>query len=174
MIMNTVVREATAADIPAIVAITLEAFTKYSTEQNLPVRIKALDESPETVARDLEHKKIFMFDYRGKPVGSIRVELLPNRMAYISRFGVKVMTQSCGAGSALVRAALKYCQQNDVRAVALHTAAKNFSLIRFYYGKGFYIHSTAADRGYVRACLIKELEPTQGVVDYLSLLPEGY
>jgi hypothetical protein len=32
------------------------------------------------------------------------------------------------------------------------------SSIRFYYGMGFYIHSTSTDRGYIRALLCKELD----------------
>jgi len=31
-------------------------------------------------------------------------------------------------------------------------------LIRFYYGRGFYIESTTNDRGYIRALMVKEYQ----------------
>ena len=45
----------------------------------------------------------------------------------------------------------------------LHTASRMFSLIRFYYGRCFYIESTNNDSGYIRALLCKEYgsEPVQ-------------
>ena len=42
--------------------------------------------------------------------------------------------------------------------IQLHTGSKITSLIRFYYGRGFYIDSTDKSRGYVRALLIKEYQ----------------
>ena len=41
---------------------------------------------------------------------------------------------------------------------ALHTCSKVTALIRFYYGRGFYISDVDYSRGYPRAELIKEYE----------------
>ncbi len=43
-----------------------------------------------------------------------------------------------------------------IKEISLHTGAKITSLVRFYYGRGFYIDSTDKSRGYVRALLKKE------------------
>ena len=50
----------------------------------------------------------------------------------------------------------KVMKQNNVKILRLHTASKVTALIRFYYGRGFYIKSVEESRGYPRAELIKE------------------
>jgi hypothetical protein len=52
----------------------------------------------------------------------------------------------------------KILKAKGVKKVSLHTASKYKDLVRFYYGRGFYIDSTTKDRGYVRALLVKEYE----------------
>ena len=46
--------------------------------------------------------------------------------------------------------------KKGVKEIALDTGSKITSLVRFYYGRGFYIDSTDKSRGYVRAHLVKE------------------
>ena len=48
--------------------------------------------------------------------------------------------------------------KKGVKKICLHTGSKVTSLIRFYYGRGFYIDSTDKSKGYVRALLIKDYE----------------
>ena len=43
-----------------------------------------------------------------------------------------------------------------IKKIYLHTGSKVASLVKFYYGRGFYIDSTTKDKGYVRALLVKE------------------
>ena len=52
----------------------------------------------------------------------------------------------------------KIMVKKGVTQIQLHTGSKITSLIRFYYGRGFYIDSTDKSRGYVRALLIKEYQ----------------
>ncbi len=52
----------------------------------------------------------------------------------------------------------KIMVEKGVTQIQLHTGSKITSLIRFYYGRGFYIDSTDKSRGYVRALLIKEYQ----------------
>lgn len=47
-------------------------------------------------------------------------------------------------------------KEMGISKLYLHTASKLVSLIKFYYGRGFYIDSTTKDRGYIRALLCKE------------------
>lgn len=174
--MQITVRKATQADVPAILDITREAFEKYAFDMGKNKQpIHALKEGAEVVEADLKGKLVLMGELDGVPVGSVRCEFLPSGVAYFSRFGVRLHAQSCGMGGALVSAVVDACRERECRTLALHTNARMFSLIRFYYGKGFFIHSTNADRGYLRALLVKELDgcPSQ-ILDYAALLPENY
>lgn len=174
--MQINVREARPADIPAILEITREAFEKYAFDMNRNTSpLKALREGEDAIRADLERKLVLMGELDGELVGSVRCEFLPGNIAYFSRFGVKLHAQSCGMGGALVSAVVDACRGQGVSALTLHTNARMFSLIRFYYGKGFFIHSTNTDRGYLRALLVKELErcPSQ-TLDYSALLPTAY
>ena len=48
--------------------------------------------------------------------------------------------------------------EKGIKRLELHTAAKYFDLVRFYYGRGFYISEVNEDRGYKRALMVKEYE----------------
>ena len=52
----------------------------------------------------------------------------------------------------------KVMREHKVKKLMLHTAAKFFTLVRFYYGRGFYIDEVSKDKGYARALLIKEYD----------------
>ncbi len=164
------VREAAAADIPAIAAITREAFDKYARDLGQPEKVYALKEGEETVAHDLEQKTVFIATLDGEPAGSIRYEVLPSGIAYISRFGVKLIAQGCGMGRRLIQAVVQDCAKSGIEAIALHTSSRMASLIRFYYGQGFYIHSTDFSRGYVRALLAKPITERAMDFDYDAMV----
>ena len=63
-----------------------------------------------------------------------------------------------GIGGMLIDRVEVLCREQSVRAIALHTSSRMFGLIRFYYGHGYFIHSTDESRGYIRALLVHELE----------------
>lgn len=172
MHMQISIRPATVNDIPAICDITREAFSKYAHDLGKPDKVTALKEDLQAVMHDLTAKHIFVGELDGESLGSIRYEILQSGIAYISRFGVKLAAQGCGMGRALIHAVVKDCLDNGVKAIALHTSSRMSSLIRFYYGQGFFIHSTSFERGYVRALLVKELEHNDAIVDYCFLLPQ--
>ncbi|MDP4088409.1 MAG: hypothetical protein Q8930_03940, partial [Bacillota bacterium] len=60
-----------------------------------------------------------------------------------------------GVGGRLMDMVDEAMKTAGVERIYLHTASKILSLVRFYYGRGFYIDSTATDRGYIRAFLCK-------------------
>lgn len=151
------VREATYDDIPAIMNITREAFVKYR-ELAGTEHLAALDESYNDVKNDINTKVVLLALSDGEPVGSVRVEVFPDNTAYLSRFGVKVTSQNNGIGKSIMNLVDRIMVKKGVREIRLHTGAKITSLIRFYYGRGFYIDSTDKSRGYVRALLVKEYE----------------
>ena len=114
---------------------------------------------PHTIKEEMHKKTIFIAYLDQQPVGTIRFEVLPpGKIGYISRFGVRPHVQNCGVGKALICAVEQEAKEIGVSALTLHTASKMTSSIRFYYGMGFYIHSTSTDRGYIRALLCKELD----------------
>ena len=51
-------------------------------------------------------------------------------------------------------------RKQGISLITLHTAAKMASQVRFYYGLGFYVHSTTTARGYIRGLFCKELAET--------------
>ncbi|MCX7714563.1 MAG: GNAT family N-acetyltransferase [Clostridia bacterium] len=149
------VRLATYDDIPHIMTITHEAFEKYKELAGLD-HIQALDETYEDVKRDIDTKIVLIALSDEVPVGSVRVEIFDDKTAYLSRFGVKSTSQNNGIGKSIMNLVDKIMIEKGVRSISLHTGSKIASLIRFYYGRGFYIESTDDSRGYIRALLRKD------------------
>ncbi|MGI6537224.1 MAG: GNAT family N-acetyltransferase [Caldicoprobacterales bacterium] len=155
--MKLEIRKATPEDIPAIHQITQEAFGKYAADLGLPQAVAALKETEADILAEMEYKTILIATLDGIPVGSIRYEIQENKVAYISRFGVKLDIQKCGVGRALMEAAEEDLRKQGAVMITLHTATKMTNQVRFYYGLGFYVHSTTTDKGYIRGLFCKEL-----------------
>lgn len=165
-----VVRKAVPEDAEAILKITREVFKTYQEQAGIAGSLAALNETVEDIVKDIETKHVFTALYKDKVIGSVRIEILDDGTAYLSRFGVDSEYQSKGVGKVLIHAVDKLMEEQKIKALCLHTASRMFSLVRFYYGQGFYIESTSSDRGYIRALLCKEYkaakidEPIQGNV----------
>lgn len=151
------VRMATYDDIPDIMQITREAFLKYSELSGVD-SLAALEETYEDVKRDIDTKVVLIAFSDGAPVGSVRVQVFDDGTAYLSRFGVKVTSQNNGIGKSIMNLVDRIMMKKGVTRISLHTGAKITSLIRFYYGRGFYIDSTDKSRGYIRALLVKDYQ----------------
>lgn len=151
------IRPATVDDIPDIMKITREAFTKYKELAGIE-HVDALDETYDDVKRDIENdKKIVLLALSdGEPVGSARVEVYSDGTAELTRFGVKVTSQNNGIGKSIMNLVDRLMIKRQVKSLRLYTGAKITPLIRFYYGRGFYIDSTDKSRGYIRAKLVKD------------------
>ena len=120
--------------------------------------MEALNETYDDIRKDLEEKYVFVAFINGEPVGSVRIKINEDGTAYLSRFGVRSNNQNNGIGKTLMNVVDKVMQEHQVKQLRLHTAASYIPLVRFYYGRGFYIDSTEKDRGYIRALLIKDYE----------------
>lgn len=151
------IKEATPEDAPAILEIMQDAFRKYERDLGMSGHVSALKETVEDIRRDIESKTVLVGFVDGVAVGSVRVEIMGD-LAYLSRFGVRSAITKSGIGGMLIDRVEVLCREQSVRAIALHTSSRMFGLIRFYYGHGYFIHSTATDRGYIRALLVHELE----------------
>ncbi len=153
-----IIRRAVLEDAEAIREITREAFAQYLEDAGLTGTLDALEESLEDIRLDIEAKEVFVAFIDSTPVGSIRVQIFPDGTAYISRFGVRLQYHNIGIGKSLMNLVDKLLKAKEVKRASLHTASRYRDLVRFYYGRGFYIDSTTKDRGYVRALLVKEYE----------------
>lgn len=151
------IKEASPADAPAIQEIMQDAFHKYEHDLGMTGHVSALKETVEDIERDIQEKTVLVGYVNGEAVGSVRVEIMGD-LAYLSRFGVRTAISKTGIGGMLINEVDNICREQGVRAVALHTSSRMFGLIRFYYGHGYFIHSTSTDRGYIRALLVHELE----------------
>lgn len=150
------VRRATYDDVEAIAQITSEAFVKYAQMAGIDT-VAALTETIEDIKRDIDSKLVLVAFMDGEPVGSVRVAVdLENKSAYLSRFGVRLNVQNNGIGKSLINLVDLKMKELGIRKICLHTAAKVGVLVRFYYGRGFYIDSTTKDRGYIRALMCKD------------------
>ncbi len=151
------IRLATYDDIPAIMTITREAFAKYGEMANCDCnKLEAMRETEDDIRRDIDNKIVLVAFQDGTPLGSVRVEIFPDNTAYLSRFGVRLNSQNNGIGKNIINLVDRIMIAKGIKKLSLHTGSKVTSLIRFYYGRGFYIESTDTDRGYVRALLVKE------------------
>ena len=152
------VRRASEADISAIMQITQEAFANYCKLANVDSsKITATAESFDAVKRDIAEKDVYVALIDGVPIASVRVEFLSDgKSARLSRFGVKLDHQNIGIGKILINVVDNSMKEKNIDRLELFTASKFLPLIRFYYGRGFYIEEVSNDRGYLRAKLVKE------------------
>lgn len=150
------VKVATEEDIPAIHKITRHAFIKYCEDAGLDFDIAALNETYDDIKRDIETKNVFVVRIDDEPVGAVRVEILDKGEAYLSRFAVDDSHRNSGIGKILMSVVDKIMRQHNIKLLRLHTCSKVTALIRFYYGRGFYITDVDYSRGYPRAELVKE------------------
>lgn len=150
------IRKAEPADAPAIRDIMQDAFAKYMKDACLTGSMDALLESVEDIIEAIITQEVYIAIIDDVAVGSLRIKLLPDNTAYLSRFGVRPSYHNIGIGKSLMNLVDKLLTARGIKSVSLHTASKYCDLVRFYYGRGFYIDSTTKDRGYIRALMIKE------------------
>jgi N-acetylglutamate synthase-like GNAT family acetyltransferase len=151
-----VVRRAGVDDVLKVQEITREAFEMYRDSAGIAGTMEAIEETAEDVKRDIETKEVFVALLNNRIVGSVRVEIRPDKTAYLSRFSVAKDSQNSGVGKMMMNVVDLSMAEAGITHLYLHTASKLHSLVRFYYGRDFYIESTTKDRGYIRALLCKE------------------
>jgi ribosomal protein S18 acetylase RimI-like enzyme len=151
-----IIRKAAIQDAPDIKDILQEAFSKYVQDTGISSLPEALCESPEEIEKAIQEQIVFIAIVNDYPVGTIRIKLCEDKTAYVSRFGVRPSFNNIGIGNALMSLVDKVAKENGIRSVTLHTASKYTSLVRFYYGRGYYIRSVSEEKGYLRALMQKD------------------
>lgn len=154
-VYSFIVRKAEPDDAPAVRAILQEAFNKYMVDTGLTGSMEALEESLAETLNAINTTEVFIAYVNGVPVGTIRFEIKGDTV-HISRFGVRLEYHNIGIGKSLMNLIDAEIQALGFKKAYLYTASKYTDLIRFYYGRGFYIESTSEERGYIRAKLVKE------------------
>lgn len=150
------IRKAEPDDAQAIRDIMQESFIKYMKDASLTGSMEALQETVEDITEAIKTQEVYIAIIDHVAVGSVRIKLMPDNTAYMSRFGVRLSYHNIGIGKSLMNLVDKLLTARGVKSVYLHTASKYRDLVRFYYGRGFYIDSTSKDRGYIRALMIKD------------------
>jgi len=156
--MSFEVRKAVTSDAEEILILAKESFKLYTENAGITELVAPLEETYEDVKKAIETTNVFVALSNDEIIGSVRIEIKPDNTAYLSRFGVSALHQNNGIGKILMNAVDNSMKELGITCLYLHTASRMFSLIRFYYGRGFYIESTTNDRGYIRALLCKEYE----------------
>ena len=151
-----IIRKAAKDDAPAIHSILQSAFKDYKSMVGISGPLEAMEENVGDIESDIANKDVFIAFMDNVPVGTVRVSAVGSETALLSRLGVVPAYQNVGIGKSLMNFVDKVVKEKCYKRVHLHAASRNFDLIRFYYGRGFYVDSTGKDRGYVRALLVKD------------------
>ncbi|MBP7175580.1 MAG: GNAT family N-acetyltransferase [Thermoclostridium sp.] len=149
-----VIRRAEVSDASEVYAIIQSAFREYALTAGL-TEVDALRETVADIKMEIRDKVVYIALIDKVVVGTIRVDISGDT-AYISRFAVNSSHRNIGIGKSLMNLVDKYLISKHVRQVSLHTASRYYILMRFYYGRGFYVESVTHDRGYPRARLVKD------------------
>ncbi len=150
------VRRANLSDVDSIAEITGDAFKKYIKLAGIE-DTPALHETKEQIISDIKNKMVYVAYIKNQVVGSVRIEILDDKTAYLSRFGVSMKYQNLGIGKSMMNALDMDLAELNIKEVRLHTASKATSLVRFYYNRGFYVDDVSKDKGYIRLLMKKEI-----------------
>lgn len=154
MLYSFIIRQAVESDAAAVFCILQQAFQEYAdiTGQN---HLDALRETVDDIHNAIVEKVVYIAVVDNEVVGTVRLDIDGDR-AYLSRFAVGRAARNKGVGKALMGVVDMFLISKKVRQVTLHTASRHTALMRFYYGRGFFVESIETDRGYLRARLRKE------------------
>ncbi len=155
LVYSFIIRRAAEADAEDIRKVMQESFKVYMHDAGVSGTMDALLETEEDIRQDIRTKDVFIALIDNNPVGTIRVDCTGKDGAYISRFGVRPDFHNIGIGKSLMNLVDKLMMSRGIYKVSLHTASNYMALVRFYYGRGFYIDSVSKDRGYPRALMVK-------------------
>lgn len=154
MLYSFIIRRATDADAPSVFSILQSSFHEYA-DITGQVRLEALAETVEDIKKEIAEKAVYIAVIDDRIVGTVRLDIHEDT-AYLSRFAVDHESRNIGIGKALMNVVDKFLISKGVKRVTLHTASRHNVLMRFYYGRGFFVEAIETDRGYLRARLAKE------------------
>ena len=153
------IRKATKSDAPDILNILYDSFGQYIKKSFIPLRTEDMLDDIHSIEREIEEIDVFIALIDGLPVGTVRVAVHGGDCpAMLTKLGVVSGYNNIGIGKSLMNLVDKVVMEKGAKSLELYTASKNASIMRFYYGRGFYVDSTTKDRGYIRALMRKDYE----------------
>ena len=157
------IRKAVPSDATQIHSVLAVSFADYYTM--LGITPPGISETIDDIKKDIGQKNVLVARASNTlTVGTVRYHMMDN-ICYLSRFGVLPNWQSGGTGEKLFLEVEKNAKELGAAAIMLHSAAKLSKQVRYYYGQGFFIHSTDFTKGYIRALFIKELGGEYNIPD---------
>lgn len=154
MVFSFIIKRAETSDAAHVREILQSSFMEYAKATGVN-KVEALNETVSDIEKEIKEKVVYIAVIDNVIVGTVRVDITGVE-AYISRFAVSTEHRNIGIGKALMNLVDKYLTSEKIKSVSLHTASKYSDLMRFYYGRGFFVASVNSDRGYLRAHLVKE------------------
>jgi ribosomal protein S18 acetylase RimI-like enzyme len=151
-----IIRKAAPGDAQSIHGILQSSFAEYIRQSGISAAVSDMVGSLDGIRRDIARIDVFIACMDDVPVGTVRVEILDGETALLTKLGVMAGYGNIGIGKSLLNLVDKVIAARGVRTLCLYTASKNTSLMRFYYGRGFYADSTTKDKGYIRALMKKD------------------
>ena len=157
------IRRAVPNDATQIHSVLAVSFADYYTL--LGVTPPGISETIDDIKKDIGEKTVLVARASNTLiVGTVRFHMIGD-VCYISRFGILPNWQSGGTGEKLMQEVERSAKEIGAKAIMLHSAAKLSKQVRYYYGQGFFIHSTEDSKGYIRALFIKELDTDYKIPD---------
>ena len=153
---SLIIRKAAKSDAPGILNILSDSFGQYIKKSFIPLRLEDMLDDILSIERDIETIDVFIALIDGAPVGTVRVEIREGAPAFLSKLGVVSGYNNIGIGKSLMNMVDKVVIEKGASSLELYTASKNAGIMRFYYGRGFYVDSTSKERGYIRALMRKD------------------
>ena len=153
---SLVIRNAVKSDAIDILNILTDSFGQYIKRSDIPLSVEDMLDDIESIERDIETINVFIALSDGVPVGTVRVAVREGAPALLTKLGVVSGYNNIGIGKSLMNLVDKVIIERGVSSLELYTASKNANIMRFYYGRGFYVVSTSTERGYIRALMRKD------------------
>jgi GNAT superfamily N-acetyltransferase len=129
------IRQASAHDVPVILAILRAAFSRYAHEYTSAGYDATVLDAPRMLRR-LHEGPVWIARLDAKDVGTVSAKVEPG---YLLVRGMAVIPsgQGMGAGKRLLAAAISYGRDSACRCVRLHTTPFLYKAIRLYTSMGF-------------------------------------
>jgi GNAT superfamily N-acetyltransferase len=154
---SLIIRKAVKSDAPDILKILSDSFDQYIKRSVIPMRLEDMLDDIPSIERDIETIDVYIALIDGLPVGTVRVAVRgAGAPALLTKLGVVSSYNNIGIGKSLMNLVDKAVLERGAKSLELYTASKNASIMRFYYGRGFYVDSTSKERGYIRALMRKD------------------
>lgn len=135
--VNLEVKLAQIQDAPLIHKLMIQAFTEYENKEGSST---ALDETIQSVARDLENGEQALISYiDDTPIGMVRFTLTEDAL-YFTRLSVMPEHQGKGAGKGMLRALENYAMTHDKKKLICKSRFSIEKNMNLYRSAGFDVH----------------------------------